>query len=63
MIEPYYEEMPEPKNYKIPGKGDLVAVERTGFQYHFQLRLAYGFLDVHDLFLHFIEIVRQKSAQ
>ena len=24
IIEPYYEGMPEPKNYKIPGKGDMV---------------------------------------
>lgn len=24
IIEPYYEGMPEPKNYKIPGKGDVV---------------------------------------
>ena len=24
IVEPYYEGMPEPKNYKIPGKGDMV---------------------------------------
>ena len=23
IIEPYYDNMPEPKNYKVPGKGDM----------------------------------------
>lgn len=33
VVEPYYEEMPEPKNYKIPGKGDLVVNPKTKEEY------------------------------
>ena len=33
IIEPYYEGMPEPKNYKVPGKGDMVVNVKTKEEY------------------------------
>ena len=30
IIEPYYEGMPEPKNYKVPGKGEMVEPQDQG---------------------------------
>lgn len=33
IIEPYYEGMPEPKNYRIPGKGELVVNPKTKEEY------------------------------
>ena len=33
IIEPYYEGMPEPKNYKVPGKGDMVVNPKTKEEY------------------------------
>lgn len=33
IIEPYYDGMPEPKNYKVPGKGDLVVNVKTKEEY------------------------------
>ena len=33
VIEPYYEGIPEPKNYKIPGKGELVVNTKTKEEY------------------------------
>ena len=33
IIEPYYDNMPEPKNYKVPGKGDMVVNPKTKEEY------------------------------
>ena len=33
IVEPYYEGMPEPKNYKIPGKGDMVVNVKNKEEY------------------------------
>ena len=33
IIEPYYEGIPEPKNYKVPGKGDMVVNVKTKEEY------------------------------
>ena len=33
IIEPYYEGMPEPKNYKVPGKGEMVVNVKTKEEY------------------------------
>ena len=33
IIEPYYDGMPEPKNYKVPGKGDMVVNVKTKEEY------------------------------
>ena len=33
IIEPYYEGMPEPKNYKVPGKGDMMVNVKTKEEY------------------------------
>ena len=33
IIEPYYEGMPEPKNYKIPGKGEMTVNVKTKEEY------------------------------
>ncbi len=33
IVEPYYEGMPEPKNYKVPGKGDMVVNVKTKEEY------------------------------
>ena len=33
LIEPYTEGMPEPKNYKVPGKGDMVVNPKTKEEY------------------------------
>ncbi|MCM1301097.1 MAG: elongation factor G [Alistipes senegalensis] len=33
IVEPYYEGMAEPKNYKVPGKGDLVVNVKTKEEY------------------------------
>ena len=33
IVEPYYDGMPEPKNYKVPGKGDLVVNVKTKEEY------------------------------
>ena len=33
IIEPYYDGMPEPKNYKVPGKGDMVVNPKTKEEY------------------------------
>ena len=33
IIEPYYEGMPEPKNYKVPGKGDMIVNPKTKEEY------------------------------
>lgn len=33
IIEPYFEGMPEPKNYKVPGKGDLVVNVKNKEEY------------------------------
>ena len=36
IIEPYYDGMPEPKNYKVPGKGDMVLNPKTKEEYDLQ---------------------------
>ena len=33
IIEPYYDGMPEPKNYKVPGKGDMIVNPKTKEEY------------------------------
>ena len=33
IVEPYYEGMPEPKNYKVPGKGDMVVNVKNKEEY------------------------------
>ncbi|MDE7077789.1 MAG: elongation factor G, partial [Alistipes sp.] len=33
IVEPYYDGMPEPKNYKVPGKGDMVVNVKTKEEY------------------------------
>ena len=33
IIEPYYDGMPEPKNYKVPGKGEMVVNVKTKEEY------------------------------
>lgn len=33
IVEPYFEGMPEPKNYKVPGKGDMVVNAKTKEEY------------------------------
>ena len=33
IVEPYYEGMPEPKNYKVPGKGDMVVNVKSKEEY------------------------------